>query len=210
MAVLRFKTQIVIVPSSRGGLLMLDLPSGGSALQNPDLEWCQIRETILMLGIAVAQVRHAMHESSESFSTLATSFGNTFSHIEDLKTSLIQVKSSLPDALDFEAKIAEINEQSGKSITAFQFYDRLSQRLDHVCGTISMLASLVSDSSEIHQSDAWLALQQRIRSQYSMEQEKVLFDAILSGVPIATAIEQAASNLAATNSEAEDSDIEFF
>ncbi|QZA78532.1 hypothetical protein K4H28_03695 [Deefgea tanakiae] len=165
---------------------MVQLPTGGSAAQNPDLDWSQVRETILMLGITVAQVQHAMDEGSASFNTLANSFAETSNHIEALKGALSQ--TALPAELQLEQKIAEISDKNIQSIIAFQFFDRLSQRLDHVCKTISELAGLVSDRSSIYQPDAWLALQKNIRSQYTMEQEKILFDAILSGAPFHEAL----------------------
>lgn len=168
---------------------MVQLPTGGSAAQNPDLDWSQVRETILMLGITVAQVQHAMEEGGASFNTLSHSFAETSSHIEALKAALS--KTELPAELQLEQKIAEISDKNIQSVIAFQFFDRLSQRLDHVCKTISELASLVSDRSSIYQPDAWLALQKNIRSQYTMEQEKILFDAILSGMPFHEALAQA-------------------
>ncbi|WP_203563833.1 hypothetical protein [Deefgea sp. CFH1-16] len=141
-----------------------------------------------MMGIAVAQVRHAMEEGSASFTTLANSFAVTCQHIESLRSDLTQILPSLPAELDLSNKISEINEQNMQSIIAFQFYDRLSQRLEHVCSTISELAVLVADHALPHQAQAWLDLQRKIRSQYTMEQEKVLFDAILHGDPIHTAL----------------------
>ncbi|QKJ67159.1 hypothetical protein HQN60_10865 [Deefgea piscis] len=167
---------------------MVELPLGGSAAHNPDLAWDQVRETILMMGIAVAQVRHAMEEGSASFTTLADSFAVTCQHIESLRNDLTQILPTLPAELDLPNKISEINAQNMQSIIAFQFYDRLSQRLEHVCSTISELAVLVSDHALPHQAHAWLDLQRKIRSQYTMEQEKVLFDAILHGDPIHTAL----------------------
>lgn len=168
---------------------MLELPTGGSAAQNPDLDWSQVRETILMLGITVAQVQHAMDEGSTSFNTLSNSFSETANHIEALKTALSQ--TVLPAELQLEQKIAEISNKNVESVIAFQFFDRLSQRLNHVCKTISELASLVSDRSSIYQPNAWLTLQKSIRSQYTMEQEKILFDAILNGASFHEALAQA-------------------
>ncbi|WP_297574376.1 hypothetical protein [uncultured Deefgea sp.] len=192
---------------------MVELPFGGSAAHNPDLDWDQIRETILMMGIAVAQVRHAMEEGSASFTALANSFALTCQHIEALNTQLTQILPTLPTKLDLENKIADITEQNMQSIIAFQFYDRLSQRLEHVCSTISELAVLVADHALPHQAQAWLDLQRKIRSQYTMEQEKVLFDAILHGDPIHTALIKAGNisiNFDPTPRPNDDNGIELF
>jgi hypothetical protein len=189
--------------------MMVEIPSSGSAVTNPDLNWSQVQETILMLGIVVAQVRHAMEDSSASLNTLANSFSATAMHIDALKEALLEVGQQLPAELGIEARVAEINEQNIKSVMAFQFYDRLSQRLDHVCGTVSALASLVSDRQALFVPAEWLKLQERIRSQYTMEQEKMLFDAILKGVPINEAIELA-GNVRLACASSDDGGIELF
>jgi hypothetical protein len=189
--------------------MMVDIPASGSAVSNPDLNWSQVQETILMLGIVVAQVRHAMEDSSASLNTLASSFSATSAHIEALKEALLEVGQQLPAELNVEARVAEINEQNIKSVMAFQFYDRLSQRLDHVCGTVSALAALVADRQALFVPAEWQKLQERIRSQYTMEQEKMLFDAILKGVPIAEAI-TLAGNVRLASAPAGATDIELF
>ncbi|QLG86974.1 hypothetical protein HQ393_01235 [Chitinibacter bivalviorum] len=188
---------------------MVNIPQGGSAVQNPDLSWSQVQETILMLGIVVAQIRHAMDDSSSSLTTLADSFAGTAHHIEALKEALLEVGHQLPSDLNIEARVAEINEQNLRAVVAFQFYDRLSQRLDHVCGTVSALAGLVSDRQDRYVPEKWLSLQERIRSQYTMEQEKMLFDAIIKGMTINDAIALAGS-VTLAESTALEGDIELF
>lgn len=188
---------------------MVDIPKSGSAAQNPDLNWSQVQETILMLGIVVAQIRHAMEDSSISLNTLANSFSATAQHIEALKDALLEVGQQLPAELNIETRVAEMNEQNIKSVMAFQFFDRLSQRLDHVCGTVSALAELVSDRQALFIPNEWLKLQERIRSQYTMEQEKMLFDAILKGVSISEAIELA-GNVRLATPTISDGEIELF
>ncbi|WP_348944229.1 hypothetical protein ABHF33_12320 [Chitinibacter sp. FCG-7] len=188
---------------------MVEIPKGGSAAQNPDLSWSQVQETILMLGIVVAQIRHAMEDSSSSLNQLATSFSTTSEQIHALKSDLIEFVHQLPDDLNLEERVTQISEQNIKSVVAFQFYDRLSQRLEHVCGTLSALAGLVSDRQAMFVPAEWLKLQERIRSQYTMEQEKILFDAILRGVAINEAIELAGNVRLLESSELDDG-IEFF
>jgi hypothetical protein len=192
---------------------MIELPAGGSAARNPDLDWSQVRETMLMLGIAVAQVRHAVAESNASLNALAFSFADTHDRIEALRNDLLAQASSLPAELDLDSKIAEIGQRNMQAVIAFQFYDRLSQRLDHVCGTISGLAELVSDRNRLYVPSEWMQLQDRIRSQYSMEQEKKLFDDILNGMDIRQALSLAASMVPVPSKEnaGQDSgDIELF
>ncbi|WP_028449192.1 MULTISPECIES: hypothetical protein [Chitinibacter] len=188
---------------------MLESPHNGTAVHNPDLNWSQVQETILMLGIVVAQVRHAMQDSGASLNTLSESFQTTATHIESLRDALLEVGQQLPAELAIESKVEEIQQQNVRSVMAFQFFDRLSQRMDHVCGTISALAELVSDRQAMFLPHEWHRLQQRIRSQYTMEQEKQLFDAILQGMPIAEAI-TLAGNVQLAESKPLAGDIELF
>ena len=46
----------------------------GSTAARPDLDWSQVRETILMLNLALAQLEIAMHDSSGSVEVLSRSF----------------------------------------------------------------------------------------------------------------------------------------
>lgn len=177
---------------------MVQLPPGGSAAHNSELDWNQVRETILMLGVAVAQVQDALVEGNESFSTLADSFSKTYLRISEIQSAIHPLRHLLPLELDIESKVGELGEQNSKAVMAFQFYDRMSQRLDHVCTAISNLTTLVADEQAIYQPEAWISLQKTIRAQYTMEQEKMVFDAILSGKSIHEAL-IATNNLAKKN-----------
>ena len=48
--------------------------SAGSTSINPDLDWSQLKETILMLNLAVAQIDQSMNEGNASVEALAGSF----------------------------------------------------------------------------------------------------------------------------------------
>jgi len=78
--------------------------------------------------------------------------------------------------------------QMQQAIVAFQFYDTLVQRLDHVVICLSKLGELVSDSERNALPKEWSALQASIRNRYTMEKERELFDAILRGDDVATVL----------------------
>jgi hypothetical protein len=62
---------------------------------------------------------------------------------------------------------------------AFQFYDRLSQRLSHACRSLDELTGIVNDPARLYNPFSWHALQQKIRSRYTMEDEKLMFDKLI-------------------------------
>jgi hypothetical protein len=93
----------------------------------------------------------------------------------------------------------------GQAIIAFQFYDRLVQRMDHVCHSLSQLGGLVDDRSRLYNPDAWVDLQSAIRSKYTTPEEHAMFQAVLNGVPVEQAVEQFMAE-----KQSQGSDIELF
>jgi hypothetical protein len=72
---------------------------------------------------------------------------------------------------------------------AFQFYDKLVQRLDHVCHSLGGLGHVVADKSRLYNPSEWVNLQQQIRGKYTMEEERAMFDAVLHGMSVKEALE---------------------
>mgnify|MGYP001193108035 CR=1 FL=1 len=75
-------------------------------------------------------------------------------------------------------------------IVAFQFYDRLSQRLSHASHSLDDLTAIVSDPARLYNPFAWSALQQKIRARYTMEDEKLMFDTLIQTGNVQVALEQ--------------------
>lgn len=48
--------------------------NGHSRADAPDLEWNQVRETVLMLNLAMARMTHAMRDGDKSVDSLSRSF----------------------------------------------------------------------------------------------------------------------------------------
>jgi hypothetical protein len=65
--------------------------------------------------------------------------------------------------------------------TALQFHDRLTQRLTHVRDTLAALARFLGERAQRGPGDDWDNLRRAIRGQYSMEQERVMFDLLVGG-----------------------------
>ena len=65
--------------------------------------------------------------------------------------------------------------------TALQFHDRLSQRLTHVRDTLASLAKFLGERAHHGPGSNWERLRADIRGQYSMEQERVMFDLLVGG-----------------------------
>lgn len=164
----------------------------GSRAHAPDLDWSQVRETVLMLELAAGQVDAAMSDSNTSVNVLT----DTFTSLADTLNLIDAAVSTLPDTIGNGLVKAEIQENTQfvaakvrQSIVAFQFYDKLVQRLDHVCHSLAGLSHLVSDKSRLYNPDEWKQLQEEILAKYTMVEERAMFDSVLKGVSVKEALD---------------------
>jgi predicted methyltransferase MtxX (methanogen marker protein 4) len=165
----------------------------GSLAATPDLGWSQVRETVLMLELAAGQVDAAMKDSNSSVEVLT----DTFTSLAETLGLIEAAVATLPDTVGNGMVKSEIQENTRvvtqkvhQAIIAFQFYDKLVQRLDHVCHCLGSLSGLVGDNGRLYNPEEWVGLQDAIKSKYTMLEEHEMFAAVLAGMPVAEAIEQ--------------------
>ncbi|MDO8931945.1 MAG: hypothetical protein Q7U97_06090 [Rhodocyclaceae bacterium] len=169
-----------------------DTPANGTRAHSPDLDWSQVRETVLMLELAAGQVEAAMRESNSSVEVLT----DTFTSLADTLQLIDAAVSTLPDTVGNGLVKAEIQDNTKlvsqkihDAIVAFQFYDKLVQRLAHVCHGLEGLSGVVTDKSRLFNPGEWVSLQQMIRSKYTMTEERAMFDAVIHGMSVEDALE---------------------
>ncbi len=175
-----------------------------SSSANPDLDWSQLKETVVMLNLAIAQIKQSMHEGMSSVDTLADSFTSLASNLNEIQTTIVQQHT---DNDSLKNLLNDSSEKVHSAIIAFQFYDKLSQRLDHVSHSLDSLTQLIADPTSLYSPPQWQALQDSIRSKYTMEEERRLFDQVLSGVPVDEALEEFSQKVTKSNN---DNDVELF
>lgn len=180
----------------------------GSTAHAPDLNWSQVKETVLMLELAAAQIEAAMKDSNSSIDALTDSFTSMAGYMRMISDTV----STMPETDDTaEARESLLNvtgQVSGmmhKAIVAFQFYDKLVQRLAHVGHGLGALSSLVSDQRRLYNPGEWVGLQEKIRSKYTTRDELAMFEAVMQG----KSVEEAINSYMATLKDQSD-DIEFF
>lgn len=149
--------------------------------------WSQIRETILLLNVAVARIEHAMLEGNDSFTSLSLSFIETVNSSVAITAAANQLEDS-----DIKDKIKEncqdITLRVSDSIISFQFYDKLSQRMTLVSKTLASLTAILKDQTKIDNHEEWVKLQETIRSKYTLDADQEMFDAVIKGMPIDEAL----------------------
>jgi len=166
----------------------------GTRVHNPGPDWDHLRETVLMMELAVAQVEAAMTDSNASVDTLTgmfTTMAGTIRQINLRTADLAETEEVAPVKRELLATTAHVAGMVNQAIIAFQFYDRLTQRLSHVNHSLASLADLVGDAQRTGSAEAWADLQQKIRARYSMPEEIEMFEAVLlRGLTVEQAIRE--------------------
>ncbi len=164
----------------------------GTRVRTPDLDWSQVRETVLMLELAAGQVDAAMRDSNASVDTLMDTFTSMAETLRTIDVAL----GTLPDTVgngmvksEIQENAKDVAQKVHHAIIAFQFYDKLVQRLAHVCQSLGGLSELVSDTGRLYDPQQWAALQERIRSKYTMSEERGMFDAVMAGATVQDALQ---------------------
>ena len=170
----------------------------------PDLDWSQVRETVRLLTVSVAQVDSGMKEGDASVNTLTESFTLLVGHVNEI-SGLLNSISPCDERDTALEHCAETSQKIQASIIAFQFYDRLQQSLSHVSESLKGLTDLVESPARLYNPAEWKKFQKEIRDRYTMESEKVMFDAILAGKSIDEAV-----LLASHTDDTDDDEIELF
>ena len=146
-----------------------------------------------MLELSAVQIETAMKDSNASVEVLTNSFTSMASYMRMISDTI----QTLPD--QGEVGIAKQN-LSGVSehvagmvhqaIIAFQFYDKLVQRLAHVGLSLGDLSDLVADPRRLFNPGEWVGLQDKIKTKYSTREEIAMFDAVMQGVPVQEAVDK--------------------
>lgn len=175
-------------------------------------EWSHIRDTVLMIELSAGQIEAAMTDSNASVEVLTQSFTGIADTMSQISASVAalpdsgqsgELKTGLKDATE------HVTGMIHQAIMAFQFYDKLVQRLGHVTLSLEGLSSLVTDPSRITTPEEWTALQTSIRAKYSMKEEQVMFDAVMNGMSVKEALAHFMEEMKQKQSYSDD-DIELF
>lgn len=168
-------------------------PPRGTSAHMPDLNWSQVRETVLMLELSAVQIEAAMKDSNASVEVLTDSFTTMANYMRMISDTV----QTLPDHGEVgvaKQNLTGVSEHvSGmvhQAIIAFQFYDKLVQRLAHVGISLGDLSNLVSDSRRLYNPSEWVGLQGKIKGKYTTREEIAMFDAVMQGVPVQEAVDK--------------------
>lgn len=138
------------------------------------------------LGLCEAQMESALNDSDAAVDSLVKAFtalAESTRAITQLTQSMPpEAKALLGEGLQQQAET--ISKQIANAVVAFQFYDKLTQRLGHVRYSLSTLAMFVCDRSQAAEPDQWDRLLKTLRRLYRTEEERQIFQMIMDGMPI--------------------------
>jgi hypothetical protein len=160
-----------------------------------DSDWDHDGELAGMVQLAVAQIERALQEGDESLDTLSQFFSSMVGSVQKISQELAELNEGA-DLRHVKDRMQEncqlVKTRMNTVIVAFQFYDRLSQRLGHVCGSLGSLARLLDASAYPSNPDALRDLKEQVKNEFSLEEEQVLFDALQDGCSVREALNRCA------------------
>lgn len=159
-------------------------PDKSPTLIAPGVPFAPEMQMANTLGLCEAQMESALHESDKAVDALV----QVFTCLVEATRSVSALTDNLPAevkgtlAPDFDQKVAAISKQMGTAVMAFQFYDKLTQRLGHVRYSLSTLALFVCDRDQTNQPDQWARLHNTLRRLYRTEEERQIFQMVMEGI----------------------------
>jgi len=131
--------------------------------------------TVHPLEISIAQIQNAMASSEQGVARLSDNFVEVATLLDKLLAQVSGCKSDDEEA-DLAATAERIKAVMNDSLRSFQFYDRLTQRMNHVIIVLEQLMACMTMNQSVTESEIY----NRILSNFTLEDEKDLLRSLLS------------------------------
>jgi hypothetical protein len=147
--------------------------------------WSPEGEMARMLDLCETQMDAAVRDSDQAVDALVKAFTElvvTARSLNEISKDLAGSTKHQSLAKDLDQRSAALTHQIGAAIVAFQFYDKLTQRMGHVRYSLSTLAAFVCSES-CRSPEHWQKLMNTLRRLYRTEEERVIFESVIEGKP---------------------------
>ena len=141
--------------------------------------WTPEQQIARLLSLCEAQMESALSESDVAVQELVKSFAGLIEAGQALGS--MSEKAPQAGGTDMAAQLDALKKQTAAAIVAFQFYDKLTQRLGHVRYSLSALAMFVCDRAKSGERDQWRRMFATLRRLYRTEEERQLFRMMVEG-----------------------------
>lgn len=149
--------------------------------------WSPQQQTARMLALCEAQMEAATHDADEAVDVLVAAFTDLMGAVREL-SSVSRTNSNdatHTQALDeINSRCAALSTQVASAVMAFQFYDKLSQRLGHVRYSLSTMALFICDRSNSQRPEHWEKLLLTLGRLYRTAEERAIFDSIAGSLSL--------------------------
>jgi hypothetical protein len=144
------------------------------------IAWTPEQQIARLLALCEAQMESALSESDVAVEALVKSFAGLIEAGQALGSLSEQTP---PDAgtADLAQQLDALRKQTAAAVVAFQFYDKLTQRLGHVRYSLSALAMFVCDRTKSSEREQWKRMFSTLRRLYRTEEERELFKLMVEG-----------------------------
>ena len=152
---------------------------GGSKIQ-----WT---ETVHMLDLTANQIDLTLREGNDSMELLTNTFTSMVDCLDSLEKSLEKMVYGTEKGINVSHALTDCyaaKEKINNAIIGLQFYDRLTQRFKYIRESLIVLAELIDDPTRQNIPEEWVGLRQKIKSDYSTEQKKTIFNALMDGMDL--------------------------
>lgn len=142
--------------------------------------WTPEQQIARLLALCEAQMESALSESDVAVEELIKSFAGLIEAGQALGSLGDKTPADASPA-DLAGQLDALRKQTAAAVVAFQFYDKLTQRLGHVRYSLSALAMFVCDGAKSGEREQWRRMFSTLRRLYRTEEERELFKMMVEG-----------------------------
>jgi hypothetical protein len=149
--------------------------------------WSPQQQTARMLALCEAQMEAATHDSDAAVDVLVNAFTGLMSAVRELgevSRGDSQQTSNTQTLAEMQKRCSDLSSQAASAVMAFQFYDKLSQRLGHVRYSLSTMALFICDRSNSQRPEHWEKLLLTLGRLYRTAEERAIFDSIAGSLSL--------------------------
>ncbi|MDH5300075.1 MAG: hypothetical protein OEW58_01780 [Gammaproteobacteria bacterium] len=152
------------------------------------------REIEQFLKVSQAEINLSLKDSAESIRELTKTFMDMVRDVHEIKVGLAGLKVAQTEQAakaNLEKICDTYLDKVQDSTVGFQFYDKLTQRLQHNVRSMNKMMQMLERQGG-YDAAAWEQFRSDMKSRYNTEKDRLMFEALMEGKSIQTAISIAA------------------
>jgi len=153
------------------------------------------QELNLFLSLASGELKISMREANVVVQKLTATFMEMVNDVHNIKIAAERLDVNDKKNMSLKTEISSLCNNYLNKVEAgtvgFQFYDKMTQRLQHTSGNINRLMLMAERPDSLLDHNSWQQLKEKIEKSYNMEEDRALFQALMKGDSIQNAIKLA-------------------